>query len=294
MPAESSRTSARFAQVDVFTTRPGLGNPVAVVLDAEGLDDATMARFANWTNLSETTFVLPPTTSEADYRVRIFTASEELPFAGHPTLGTCRALIDAGVIPDRGRWVQECAAGLIELLGGDGVLSFAAPPARVSAAPIDDDTLAAVLGGRRPADPLLIDVGPRWLTGRLDLADLDSLRVDATAFERELDPKVSVGINLYAVDEEQRVHVRSFFVAAGVVTEDPVCGSGNASVGVHLVHTGGRRDVPARYEARQGRHRGRDGRIQVTLGETASDPVRVGGPAVTVVTGSVKLSESGA
>lgn len=276
----------RFAQVDVFTARVGFGNPVAVVIDGEGLTDDEMARFANWTNLSETTFVLPPTTAEADYRVRIFTPSEELPMAGHPTLGTCRALIDAGVIPNRGHWMQETAAGLIEIRASDGgVLSFRAPTAAVSDSPIELTALTRILGGIEPADPMLIHVGPYWLTGRLDLADLDALRIDPTDFLETIDPKLATGINLYAVDDERQAHVRSFFDGGGTLVEDPVCGSGNAAVGVHLIQTGRAGDVPATYQARQGSHRGRDGRIQVTPG----DRVWVGGQAVTVLTGTATL-----
>lgn len=275
-----------FAQVDVFTSRPGFGNPVAVVLDAAGLTDDEMARFANWTNLSETTFVLPVTTAGADYRVRIFTPSEELPMAGHPTLGTCRALIDAGVIPDRGHWVQETAAGLIEIrASADGALTFQAPIAVVSDSPIELTALVRVLGGTEPAAPMLIEVGPRWLTGRLDLADLEALRVDPSYFLDTFDPKLATGVNLYAVDTERQVHVRSFFDGGGVLTEDPVCGSGNAAVGVHLLRTGRAGDVPATYQARQGSHRGRDGRLQVTPGER----VWVGGHAITVISGTVVL-----
>jgi PhzF family phenazine biosynthesis protein len=276
----------RFAQVDVFTAHAGFGNPVAVVIDGAGLSDEEMARFANWTNLSETTFVLPATAAEADYQVRIFTPSEELPMAGHPTLGTCRALIDAGVLPDRGHWVQQTAAGLIEIrAGADGALRFLAPTAVVSDSPIELAALARVLGGVEPAEPMLIEVGPRWLTGRLDLAGLEALRVDPVQFLATIDPKIAVGINLYAVDDERQVHVRSFFDGGGVLTEDPVCGSGNAAVGVHLIRTGRTDDVPATYQARQGSHRGRDGRIQVTPG----DRVWVGGQAVTVITGTVEL-----
>jgi PhzF family phenazine biosynthesis protein len=275
----------RFAQVDVFTAEAGLGNPVAVVLDAEGLTDDQMARLANWTNLSETTFVLPATTAEADYRVRIFTPSEELPMAGHPTLGTCRALLDAGVIPDRGHWIQECGGGLIEIRAAeDGELSFRAPTARVSESPIELTALTRLLGGVQPVEPMLIEVGPRWLTGRLDLADLDSLKIDSADFLEMNHQKLAIGINLYAVDDSRQVHVRSFFDdGSGALVEDPVCGSGNAAVGVHLSETGRTGDVPATYQARQGRHRGRDGRIRVTPGER----VWVGGPAVTVITGTI-------
>jgi PhzF family phenazine biosynthesis protein len=276
----------RFSQVDVFTARAGFGNPVAVVIDAEGLTDDEMALFASWTNLSETTFVFPATAPDADYRVRIYTPTEELPMAGHPTLGTCRALIDAGVIPDKGHWIQETAAGLIEIRAEqDGGLSFLAPTGMVSESPIELTALTRVLGGTEVADPMLIEIGPRWLTARLDWADLDGLRIDTAEFLANLDPKISTGINLYAVDDERQVHVRSFFGGDGTVTEDPVCGSGNAAVAVHLLQTGRSGDVSATYLARQGSHRGRDGRITVTPGER----VWVGGPAVTVITGTVDL-----
>lgn len=277
----------RFAQVDVFTARPGFGNPVAVVLDAEGIDDAAMAQFANWTNLSETTFVLPPTSPSADYRVRIFTPTEELPMAGHPTLGTCRALLDAGVIPERGQWVQECAAGLIEIRGDeDGSLHFRAPIPAITESPIGLTTLTHLLGGVVPQRPTLIEVGPRWLTSRVSLAELDSVQINGPEFLAGIDPKARIGLNLYAVDDEQQVHVRSFFDVGGALAEDPVCGSGNAAVGVHLRHSGRVGELPATYRARQGRHRGRDGRIQVTPGER----VWVGGQTVTVLTGNVDLA----
>jgi PhzF family phenazine biosynthesis protein len=273
----------RFAQVDVFTTEPGLGNPVAVILDAEGLDDETLARIANWTNLSETTFVLPATTTAADYRVRIFTPTFELPMAGHPTIGTCRALLDAGRIADGEGWTQECGAGLISIRRGEaGVLSFAAPDPVVTDSPVTPSVLARVLGGVAPVDPLMIEVGPHWLTGRVGLDELDGLRIDAAEFLELVDFKLT-GINLYAVDGEQQVHVRSFFDGGGVLTEDPVCGSGNAAVGVHLLGTGAAGDVPPTYQARQGRHRGRDGRITVTLG----DRIWVGGAALSVVSGTI-------
>ena len=260
----------RFAQVDVFTARAGLGNPVAVVLDAEGLSDAEMARLANWTNLSETTFVLPPTSAEADYRVRIFTPSVELPFAGHPTIGTCWALLDAGLLPaDRNEWVQESAAGLVQVRrdeGGGGGLTFAVPEAAVTASPVEAALLEQVLGGVAPADPLMIDLGPRWLTARVSLEALNSLRLDVPAFMSTLELSLT-GINLYAVDDEKQLHLRSFFDGGGVLTEDPVCGSGNAAAAVHLQRTGAhggrqpdRGGAPGqcrrRHRGRQGRHRG--------------------------------------
>ena len=278
----------KFSQVDVFTQRPGYGNPVAVVLDADGLDEEIMARLANWTNLSETTFVLPPTTGAADYRVRIFTGSAELPMAGHPTIGTCRALIDAGMLPDRpagGEWIQECAAGLITVRSGEGgMLSFAAPAAKIRESPLSEESLAKVLGVA-PADPLVINVGPHWLTARVSLGELSGMHLNSELLLELLDPKLAIGINLYAVDDDRRVHVRSFFEGGGTFAEDPVCGSGNAAVGVHLTQTGRASDVPQTYQARQGSHRGRDGRITVTL----ENQVWVGGHAVTVVSGAIAV-----
>jgi PhzF family phenazine biosynthesis protein len=276
-----------FAQVDVFTSRPGFGNPVAVVLDADGLSDDEMARLANWTNLSETTFVLSPS-SAADYRVRIFTPTLELPFAGHPTLGTLRALLDTGRVSAQESWTQECGAGLVQIRRSqDASLSFAAPVPGITSSPLAADELGAILGTPAARDPLLIDIGPRWITGRISLAGLDSAVPDATAALAALDPRTCDGVTLYAVDDEKCVHVRSFFPGGGVLAEDPVCGSGNAAVAAHLVHTGRASDVPPTYQARQGRHRGRDGRITVT--PQAEGRIWVGGPAVTVITGTISL-----
>lgn len=273
-----------FAQVDVFTDVPGLGNPVAVVLDADGLDTADMARFAAWTNLSETTFVLPPE-GGGDYRVRIFTPSTELPFAGHPTLGTCRALLDAGLVTPRGgRVVQECGAGEVVIDVGDGTLSFTAPRAEVLPAPGGLADLPAALGGVTVQDPLLLDVGPRWLTARLTPDELETLRPDPVALPA-LFADHGWDLTLYALDGDG-VAVRSLFGAGGLV-EDPVCGSGNVAVAAHLRATGALAGLPRPYVARQGRHRGRDGHVVVDAG---SDGIRVGGAAVTVISGTVAIA----
>src|SRR5918994_119013 len=165
-----------FAQVDVFTTEPYAGNPVAVVLDGAGLSTETMQRFARWTNLSETTFVLPPTSAEADYRVRIFTPSLELPFAGHPTLGTCHAWLRAGGVPRRdGVIVQECGAGLVRISRTDDGLAFAAPPLNRSG-PVEEpivEEIAAALGLARGdiVDASWADNGPPWIALLLESAD---------------------------------------------------------------------------------------------------------------------------
>ena len=157
-----------FAQVDVFTTEPYRGNPVAVVLDASGLSDGDMQQIANWTNLSETTFVLPPSAAEADYRVRIFTPSVELPFAGHPTLGTCHAWLEMGGAPkDATAVVQECAAGLVRIRRGESRLAFAAPPL-LRSGPVDEadvERVARMLGIPREdiVDAQWADNGPGWV-----------------------------------------------------------------------------------------------------------------------------------
>lgn len=294
----------RFRQVDVFTDRPLLGNPVAVVLDASGLDTERMQSFARWTNLSETTFVLPPTVDGATYRVRIFTPASELPFAGHPTIGTAHALVEAGLAEPTadGRLVQECGAGLIDVRHVAGRLSFAAPEPVVAGPPSGStaDELAAVLGGHVVLDPHVIDVGPRWLTARLpDGVSMGDLVVDLAALAARSRAGGYTGLNLYAVDEGGTVEVRSFAPAHGV-PEDPVCGSGNAAVGVHLAAFGPSDRTGGEYVARQGRFVGRDGRVQVTLPGGATDRsgrgperrpgrVRVGGHAVTVVTGHVRI-----
>ena len=264
-----------FAQVDVFTSVPGRGNPVAVVLDGSGLDTEQMQGFASWTNLSETTFVLPPT-GDADYRLRIFTPNEELPFAGHPTIGTCRALLDTGMMKPQEAIRQECAAGIVELTvepeGPNGLITFIAPRAAVLPEPPG-------IGELDPTwqQPLLVDSGPHWLTARVTPAELNDL---ATAAFADLIRRHGWDLNLYAIDGDQ-VEVRSFFLVDGLV-EDPVCGSGNVAVAAHRRAVDGFRGI---YQARQGRHRGRDGRLRVTV----TDQIRVGGHAVTVISGDVTI-----
>ncbi|GAB3239799.1 PhzF family phenazine biosynthesis protein [Kineosporia babensis] len=274
----------RFAQVDVFTSRPGLGNPVAVVLDAEGLSDEEMQRLANWTNLSETTFVLPATTSKADYRVRIFTPGRELPFAGHPTIGTCKALVDVGQLQSGAAWVQECAAGLVELRRlDDGATAFAAPAA-VSVEPlVDEELFTRVLGGVKADQPTIIEIGPRWLVGRVRVEELHALQPDLAAYRKLC--AITTDFTLYALDAAGDLHVRSFFDDGGSLIEDPVCGSGNACVARHVQLSGLDVALGSGYQAFQGRHRGRDGRISVQLGEQNW----IGGEAVTVVSGTIAV-----
>jgi PhzF family phenazine biosynthesis protein len=286
----------RFKQVDVFTDRPFFGNPVAVVLDGDGLDAGAMQRIAAWTNLSETTFVLRPSAPGADYRVRIFTPRSELPFAGHPTIGTAHAVLEAGLVPEKAALRQECAAGLLRLAvegsGPDRRIAVEAPPA--SLAPLPADAVAAVeraIGASLAAGApgLIVSIGPRWLTVRLaDAAAVRALAPDPGAVSRLSRELGVTGINVFAVEQSgaHEVVVRSFAPADGV-PEDPVCGSGNAAVGAWLDHAGVRVGEGGRYVASQGRELGRDGYVSVRIDADARR-VWIGGRAVTCVEGILR------
>jgi PhzF family phenazine biosynthesis protein len=273
-----------FRQVDVFTTTPYLGNPVAVVLDATGISDDEMARFARWTNLSETTFVLPPDDGEADYRVRIFTPTVELPFAGHPTLGTCHAWLETGGTPARDATiVQQCAAGLVRVRRVAGQLAFAAPPL-LRSGPVDEPLvrhIAEVLGIDRGdiVDAEWADNGPGWVAVLLGSADaVLALRPAAT----DLDLGVA---GPYPPGSPQAFEVRAFTPKlAGGADEDPVTGSLNASLAGWLLRTG---RVTAPYVASQGTALGRQGRVHVSRDDDGT--IWVGGGTVTCVAGEVDL-----
>jgi PhzF family phenazine biosynthesis protein len=272
-----------FAQVDVFTDTPYAGNPVAVVLDGSGLSSEDMQRFASWTNLSETTFVLPPSADRADYRVRIFTPTLELPFAGHPTLGTCHAWIEAGRTPQRPDViVQECDAGLIEVRRGAGQLAFAAPPLRRSG-PVDDEllgALASAMGLRRDeiVDAAWVDNGPGWVG--LLLASADRVLQVRPSF---IDEDVGL-VAPYPDGAPQAFEVRAFFPKDGTLVEDPVTGSLNASLAMWLLETG---RATAPYVASQGTALGRAGRVHVSRDEHGT--IWVGGGTVTCIDGQVEL-----
>ena len=273
----------QFRQVDVFTDVPYLGNPLAVVLDADGLSDEQMARFANWTNLSETTFVLPPRDAAADYRVRIFTPSGELPFAGHPTLGTCHAWLAAGGQPQvEGLAVQECGAGLVQVRqDGDG-LAFAAPPLLRSGPVAEDlaERIAGILRIRRAeiVDLQWADNGPGWIAVLLASAGaVLALRPGIT----DLDLGVA---GPYPAGSPAAFEVRAFTPKLSSTDEDPVTGSLNASLAQWLLATG-RASAP--YVASQGTVLGRRGRVRVSTG--ADGGVWVGGSTVTCVTGEVQF-----
>lgn len=276
----------RFTQVDVFGTGPHRGNALAVVHDAEGLDDERLADFARWTQLSETTFLLPPTSPDADYRVRIFTVGGELPFAGHPTLGSAAAWLGAGGVPRTpGRVVQECGLGLVPVRTGSQ-LAFAAPPLRRSG-PVEQDHADRVLAalGLSRADVLAlawIDNGPGWVGIELPSAEaVLAVRPDPVACRG-----IAAGVvGRYAVPPASgaEVEVRAFYGEEAEFFEDPVTGSLQAGLAQWLIGAG---RLPARYLAAQGQVVGRDGLVHV---EQADGEIWIGGTVHTVIEGSVRF-----
>jgi PhzF family phenazine biosynthesis protein len=282
-PAPTSRRRS-FAQVDVFTAEPYRGNPLAVVMEAEGLITEQMQQFANWTNLSETTFLLPPTHPDADYRVRIFTANEEFPFAGHPTLGSAHAWLEAGGVPKQdGVLVQECGAGLVRVRQDEGRLAFAAPPLTRSG-PVDEGDLAGIAAGLRLPRTALLDAswlvnGPHWIGILLESAeDVLAITPDYVAMDG-----LKVGVigphgGSGSVDFEVRT-----FIPGDPAAEDPVTGSFNAGAAQWLMGSG---RAPASYTAAQGTVLGRAGRVHV---DAVGDDIWVGGSSTTCITGAVMI-----
>jgi PhzF family phenazine biosynthesis protein len=276
-----------FKQVDVFAQRTCRGNPLAVVLKADGLDDATLARFANWTNLSETTFLLPPTHPDADYHARIFTTTTELPFAGHPTLGSCHAWLEAGGRPKRADViVQQCGVGLVEIRRDVDMLAFAAPPLRRTG-PLDATLLARLTDGLGLSpDDLLghqwIVNGPQWIGLHLrSAAHVLAARPD---YQKLIGLEFGL-IGAYPSGSECDYEVRGLAYSDGPV-EDPVTGSLNAGFAQWLIGAG---IAPERYIAAQGTLLGRAGRV--ALSRDAAGTVWVGGATRTVIDGSVSLED---
>jgi len=277
--------SRAFTQVDVFSATPFLGNPVAVVLDGTDVTDEQMQRVARWTNLSETAFVLPPAAPEADYRLRIFTPGGELPFAGHPTLGSARAWLDNGGTPRRAdRIVQECAAGLISVRRDESTLSFAAPPL-VRQGPLDEEFVERIvaafgIGRDRVLAHQWADNGPGWAVLRLPSAE------EVLALEPDFSriPTAMVGaLGAYPAGSAHAFELRTFAPGAGV-PEDPVCGSMNASVGQWLTATGA---APSTYRVSQGARVGRAGTVEITA--EADGTVWVGGASIGRIHGTITL-----
>jgi PhzF family phenazine biosynthesis protein len=274
----------RFSQVDVFSAEPFRGNPVAVVHDADGVAEEEMRAFANWTNLSETTFLLSPTDPGADYRLRIFTPGTELPFAGHPTIGSAHAWLEAGGVPrTEGELVQECGAGLVRLRRGER-LAFAGPPFLRSGAVSDDDRERIVRALRidpsQVVDLEWIDNGPGWVGVLMSSAD------EVLALQPDWSAAAGMDIGVvgpYPEGSECAVEIRAFCPDMGI-GEDPVTGSLNAGVAQWLA---GER-LPASYVASQGTVLGRRGRVFI---EREGDTVWVGGDARTSITGTVGIGE---
>ena len=272
----------RFSQVDVFGAGPCLGNPVAVVLDAEGMGDEEMQRFASWTNLAETTFVLPPTRPGADYRVRIFTPVLELPFAGHPTLGTCHAWLEAGGESGGDEVVQECEAGLVRIRRQGDRLAFDAPPL-VRSGPASEEDAARVADalGVDPAEMLAVewvDNGPGWITALFESAErVLELRPGRLDFDLG-------AVGFHPPGSEAAIELRAFAPVNGLAFEDPVTGSLNASVAQWLLGNG---RLTAPYVAHQGGAIGRAGRIHVS--DDGEGTIWVGGRSETVVGGTARL-----
>lgn len=278
-------TSRAFQQVDVFTDTSYFGNPLAVVLDGSGLSTEAMQRFTDWTNLSECTFVLPPTHAEADYRVRIFCPGRELPFAGHPTLGTCHAWLQAGGQPRGDHVVQECGVGLVHIKRDDARLAFAAPPLRRSG-PLDEadvDLIAQGLGISREdiVAHAWCENGPPWRGVMLrTAAQVLALKPNAT---------VLAGLDIGVVapqpaGADTAFEVRAFFHTHDTLSEDPVTGSLNAAVAQWLIGAG---LAPERYVASQGTAMGRAGRVHIE--RDAEGTIWVGGASVTCISGQVQL-----
>ena len=266
-----------FKQVDVFTDRPFFGNPVAVVIGAEGLDTQTMQRIACWTNLSETTFLLK--SEAADYRLRIFTPRQELPFAGHPTIGSAYAALESGFVSKKTLLQQECGAGVTDLSVEEGRIFLRGPQARIS-----DVRKTLPFASKL----LRIDLGPVWVVGEVaDSRKLAALEPDMAALAQFTLDHEAIGVTVFAPsdDRETAIHVRSFAPAHGI-PEDPVCGSGNLSVANYLRATSQLSRFGERYVARQGMQLGRDGRVLVHI---EADGIRIGGHAVTCVDGRIAV-----
>jgi PhzF family phenazine biosynthesis protein len=288
----------RFKQVDAFTARPFFGNPVAVVLGADALSTDEMQRIAAWTNLSETTFVLEPTIAAPAYRLRIFTPAHELPFAGHPTIGSCHAAVEAGIArPDGGRLVQECGAGNLRLeisgAGADRWIHVEAPEAVLAGEHAElRGPVSQALGAQIDAAlaPTAFRNGPTWLFVRVeDEAALSRLAPDLSAVAALSVEHAVSGIAAFSFPTrgEFAVHLRCFAPAAGV-PEDPVTGSANAALPAFLAHHGLLARVGREYLATQGSELGRDGRVHVRVLDERGRSA-IGGQAVTVVDGELNV-----
>ena len=288
-------SSRPFKQVDVFTDRAYYGNPLGVVLDGAGLSQEQMQHFTNWTNLSECTFLLPPTHADADYKVRIFCPGRELPFAGHPTLGTCHAWLEAGGKPKAAHIVQECGVGLIKIKRdvASGRLAFAAPPL-IKSGPLDEADVALIARGLKIDRSDIVahawcDNGPNWRGVMLRSAEqVLALKPDSSILAGldigVIGPRGKVGVvGAQTTGDETQFEVRAFFPGNNGMTEDPVTGSLNAGIAQWLIGAG---LAPTRYVAAQGTAMARAGRVHV---EQEGADIWIGGTSVTCIDGKVVL-----
>ena len=286
-----------FKQVDVFTDTPYRGNPLAVVLDGEGLSTEAMQHFTHWTNLSECSFLLPPTpegaAAGADYRVRIFCPGRELPFAGHPTLGSCHAWLEAGGVPRGAQIVQECGVGMVAIRRDADRLAFAAPPL-IRSGPLDEADVALIARGLGVARRDIVahswcDNGPNWRGVLLASAEqVLSLKPDAVVLARldigVVGPRGKLGVAGRPTGSDTQFEVRAFFPGNNGLAEDPVTGSLNAALAQWLIGAG---LAPEKYQAAQGTAMQREGRVHIE--RDASSTVWVGGASVTCINGEVTL-----
>ncbi|MCG8708152.1 PhzF family phenazine biosynthesis protein [Brenneria sp. 4F2] len=286
----------RFKQIDVFTRQSFKGNPLAVVLDTDGMADEQMQDFARWTNLSETTFVVPPTNPLADYGVRIFTPDLELPFAGHPTLGTAHALLESGFqTKSPGQIIQQSGIGLVPInINDDGLLAFHVPQARVdpfdtTLYPLLERTLGSARTDKRHS-PATVRMGINWLMVRMDSADTClNITPDAQSLADLQAACKADGIAIYGPHDNASptdYEMRTFYIEQGYIKEDPVTGSANACLACILRQQRGADDITAQldYSVRQGTRLRRDGRISVVY---LNDEPWVGGHSVTIIDGAM-------
>ena len=282
----------RFKQVDVFSQIGFYGNPVAVVLDGDGLSTPDMQRFARWTNLSETTFVCSATTPDADYLLRIFTPNFELPFAGHPTLGSAYAVLEAGrVAPHDGGLVQQCKLGLVPVFvpldWQDEGLSFRMPQHKIRTAPDPNALIAAMRCQNLKREAVCVDVGPQWVIAELETPDaVACLKPDLAALADYDRHHGTTGLTVFAEasGDPADIVVRSFAPLDGIA-EDPVCGSGNGSVAAFRFDNGTAK-IGTSYRASQGREIGRNGIVNIRYG---TDGIHIGGHCTSGIDGTVML-----
>lgn len=290
----------RFMQLDVFSRQPMKGNPLAVVIDGDGLDETTMRAFARWTNLSETAFLLPPTAPEVDYRVRIFTPRQELPFAGHPSVGSAYAAIEAGLVDgSKTKLIQQCAAGLlpveIENPGAERVIHVQAPVALLQDVSTEVRRTIAEAIGMAPDDVLmsLVDNGPRWWVCDLQEASrVRGLRPDLHAIQRLCEHHDTLGVGVFGQERSglAQMAVRAFCPGDGM-SEDPVTGSVNAGIMAFLAARGDTR-YGSSYLASQGREIGHDGYVSVRR-DSATGAITIGGQCMPMIRGELDLEEIG-